>query len=110
MCGLPSVCDDDEKARKSLKSIYEHNVLRWKDISGGVLNGAVNGMKTDGTVDGSCLQSKEVWTGTTYGLASEFLHEANAVRNSENGAKMKEFLRDAGFNTARGVSEAGWNR
>ena len=34
----------------------------------GKLLGAVNGMRPGGTVDKSCLQSKEVWTGTTYGM------------------------------------------
>ena len=91
---------------RSLNSIYDANVLGWKEISGGVLNGAVNGMKADGTVDRTCLQSKEVWTGTTYGLASEFLHEAGLVEDTET----KEMLTKAGFETARGIREAGWDR
>jgi non-lysosomal glucosylceramidase len=28
--------------------------------------GAVNGMKPNGTVDTMCMQSVEVWTGTSY--------------------------------------------
>ena len=32
--------------------------------------GAVNGMRPDGTVDGSSEQSAEVWVGTTYALAA----------------------------------------
>jgi non-lysosomal glucosylceramidase len=32
--------------------------------------GAVNGMRLDGTIDGSSEQSAEVWVGTTYALAA----------------------------------------
>ena len=54
ICGLESVCDEDEKAKSSLRKIYEFNVLQWQGLCGGQLNGAVNGMKPDGTVDSRC--------------------------------------------------------
>jgi hypothetical protein len=38
------------------------------------LLGAVNGMSPDGCVDDSCMQSREVWTGTTYALAAGILY------------------------------------
>ncbi|GMH77869.1 hypothetical protein TrST_g12461 [Triparma strigata] len=111
ICGLENVCDEDVKAKSSLRKIHEYNVVRWKELCGGVLNGAVNGMKPDGTVDSSCLQSMEVWTGTTYGLASEFLCEASAIKgDSEEEKKERAWLWNAGFETARGVKEAGWEQ
>ena len=35
--------------------------------------GAVNGIRPDGSVDGSALQSAEVWVGVTYALAAAML-------------------------------------
>jgi non-lysosomal glucosylceramidase len=107
LCDLPNVVDDPSKAVKTLGKVYDMNVLRWKEICGGVLNGAVNGMKPDGKVDGSCLQSKEVWTGTTYALASCMILES--VHCTE-GEEKKKYLMDAAFMTAKGVFSAGWER
>jgi hypothetical protein len=36
-------------------------------------------MRPDGTIDNSCLQSREVWTGTTYALAAGMILEALAT-------------------------------
>lgn len=37
--------------------------------------GAVNGMLPDGSIDVSAIQSEEMWTGVSYGLAAFFIHE-----------------------------------
>ncbi|GJP67013.1 hypothetical protein CLOP_g23882 [Closterium sp. NIES-67] len=62
-----------------------YNVMR---LEGGRM-GAVNGMRPNGQVDDTCLQSREVWTGVTYGLAATMIYEA--------------------FRTAQGIHQAGWN-
>uniref|UniRef100_A0A7C8YF67 Glycosyl-hydrolase family 116 catalytic region domain-containing protein n=1 Tax=Opuntia streptacantha TaxID=393608 RepID=A0A7C8YF67_OPUST len=56
--------------------------------------GAVNGMLPDGNVDMSSMQSREIWSGVTYGLAA---------------AMIQEGLLDMGFQTASGVYEAVWS-
>lgn len=55
----------------ALRTIYAYNVLKFKN---GTI-GAVNGMRPDGKVDPTCLQSVEVWTGTTFGLAACMVQE-----------------------------------
>lgn len=72
--GLPDIVPV-EHARRALRTIYEYNVMRFKE---GTM-GAVNGMRPDGTIDTFSEQSQEVWVGTTYALAAgmyqEGLHE-----------------------------------
>ena len=75
---------DKEKVQTSLKTIFENNVMKFCDGN----MGAVNGMMVSGDIDKSTVQSEEVWTGVTYGLASLMLCEG---------------LRDEGFKTAEGV-------
>ncbi len=70
VCGLPRYVDA-EKARMSLRTIFEFNVLRFADGE----MGAVNGMRPNGKVDRSSPQSAEVWTGTTYALAALMAYE-----------------------------------
>ena len=59
------------KIESSLKMIFEYNVEKFND---GKL-GAVNGMLTTGEVDTSAIQSEEIWTGVTYGVASLMLSQ-----------------------------------
>jgi non-lysosomal glucosylceramidase len=59
----------EEHVTASLKKIYALNVLQYGDGK----MGAVNGMRPDGTIDTSDMQSQEMWTGTAYGLASFML-------------------------------------
>ncbi len=61
---------DAAHIESALRTIYKHNVMGFEN---GTM-GAVNGMRPDGTVDTSCEQSQEVWTGTTYALAALMLH------------------------------------
>ena len=106
VCGLEEVVSKD-RAVSSLKKVHEMNVVRWGEIMG-FKNGAVNGMKKDGeAVDDSCLQSKEVWTGTTYAVASAMLRQAGVEGVGEEDRRM---LKEAAFDTAKGVWEAGWKR
>ena len=79
------------RAVSSLKMIYDHNVMGFCD---GAL-GAVNGMicKTDDgdgeyEVDTTAIQSEEVWTGVTYGVASLMI---------------SHHMKEEGFKTAEGV-------
>jgi non-lysosomal glucosylceramidase len=63
--GLPDIVPA-ERVRAALRTVYEYNVRRF----GGGRMGPVNGMRPDGTVDRTCDQSQEVWTGVGYALAA----------------------------------------
>lgn len=88
-CGLQTLVDK-EKARIALDKIYQFNVLKVKEGR----RGAVNGMRPDGTVDRSTMQSREIWPGVTFGLAATMIQEG---------------MVEAGFKTAEGVYEAAWS-
>ncbi|KAM4707217.1 non-lysosomal glucosylceramidase [Discoglossus pictus] len=75
----------------ALKTIFELNV---KQFANGEM-GAVNGMRPDGTVDTSSVQSDEVWIGVVYGLAATMIHEG---------------LFQEGFLTAEGCYRTVWER
>src|SRR5690348_12934012 len=53
--------------------------------------GAINGMRPDGRLDKTCMQSTEVWTGTTYAIAACMLGEG---------------MRDEAFATVRSLYNA----
>jgi len=63
--GLGDVVPSDRVAT-ALRTIHAQNVVAF---AGGRM-GAVNGMRPDGTIDGSSEQSAEVWVGTTFALAA----------------------------------------
>lgn len=80
-CGLPSIVPP-KNAKSSLSTILQY-LLMWKysiNNNGYKLKkmrynvkkfgtgdmGAANGMKPNGRADTTCLQSSEVWTGTSY--------------------------------------------
>lgn len=67
-CGLEGVAPEDN-ARRALKKVFDYNV---KSFAGGQM-GAVNGMRPDGRVDTTSMQSQEVWTGTSYAVAAAML-------------------------------------
>ncbi len=81
--GLPDVIEPGQ-ARRALAEVFRLNVLGFQ---GGTL-GAVNGMRPNGKVDTTSMQSQEVWTGVTYALAAVMLHEG---------------MVDEAFKTAEGV-------
>ena len=56
LCGLPTFIPQD-KALSCYRKIFLYNVKRFGK---GNLMGAVNGMRPDGSIDKSCLQSREV--------------------------------------------------
>jgi len=82
-CGLGGIVPEDQ-ARSVLKSVYHNNVRDFMDGT----RGAVNGMRPSGDGDESCMQSKEVWTGTTYAAAA---------------AMVQVGLRQEAFGTMQGV-------
>ncbi|KAG6501546.1 hypothetical protein ZIOFF_041427 [Zingiber officinale] len=87
--GLPSLFDE-VNVRRTLQKIFEFNVMK---VGGGRM-GAVNGMKPNGKVDDSCMQSREIWTGVTYSLAATML-----LHGMEHQA----------FATAEGIFTTGWS-
>ncbi|XP_008806978.1 non-lysosomal glucosylceramidase isoform X1 [Phoenix dactylifera] len=88
-CGLLPIVDED-KARSAFEKIFSFNVLKMKDGK----RGAINGMRPDGTVDFSSLQSKEVWSGVTYAVAA---------------AMIQEGMTETAFKTAQGIYETVWS-
>ncbi|KAJ3678496.1 hypothetical protein LUZ60_002299 [Juncus effusus] len=87
--GLPPLFDEG-RIRNVLQKVFEFNVMR---VKGGRM-GAVNGMYPNGKVDETCMQSREIWTGVTYGVAATMLlHD----------------MEYQGFATAEGVFITGWS-
>jgi non-lysosomal glucosylceramidase len=80
-----------DRVLTALRTIHRLNVCGFADG----LMGAVNGMRTDGTVDTSSEQSSEVWVGTTYALAAFMLGRG---------------LTQAGWETARGAAAVTYER
>jgi non-lysosomal glucosylceramidase len=74
-CRLPPVVPR-KMALSAFRTIFKQNVMAFGD---GKLLGAVNGMRPNGSIDDTCLQSREVWTGTTYAVAAAMLLEARAT-------------------------------
>ena len=89
-CGLPSIVEP-QQARSALMTVHDWNVQRF---NGGMM-GAVNGMRPNGDVDKTSMQSQEVWTGTTYAVAA---------------AMIQENLCDLGYSTAYGVYHTTYER
>ncbi|EHA8589736.1 non-lysosomal glucosylceramidase [Cocos nucifera] len=89
-CGLMPIVDK-EKAQSALERIFSFNVLKFKDGK----RGAVNGMRPDGTIDMSAMQSREIWPGVTYSVAA---------------AMIQEGMVEIGFRTAQGIYDAAWSQ
>ncbi|KAJ8773994.1 hypothetical protein K2173_009425 [Erythroxylum novogranatense] len=81
---------DDFKIKSSLQKIYDFNVMK---VRGGRI-GAVNGMHPNGKVDETCMQSREIWTGVTYGVAASMILAG---------------MEEQAFTTAEGIFTAGWS-
>jgi non-lysosomal glucosylceramidase len=88
--GLGAILPDDRVAT-ALRTIHRLNVCGH---AGGAI-GPVNGIRPDGSVDGSSEQSAEVWVGTAYALAAFMIGRG---------------LVDEGWDTARGVVRATYER
>uniref|UniRef100_A0A8C3PBV5 Non-lysosomal glucosylceramidase n=1 Tax=Chrysemys picta bellii TaxID=8478 RepID=A0A8C3PBV5_CHRPI len=75
----------------ALKTIFELNVMGF----GNGTMGAVNGMRPDGSLDTSSVQSSEAWVGVVYALAATMIQEG---------------LVQEGFHTAEGCYRTVWER
>jgi non-lysosomal glucosylceramidase len=69
-CGLGDFVPRDMRAQ-SLKNIFDCKVMKFAKGE----MGAVSGFAADGTIIASNEQAKEVWSGTTVGLAGFLLGE-----------------------------------
>lgn len=69
-CGLPTL-HPEANVQAALQTVYKNNVMKFR----GGQAGAVNGMRPNGSVDDSSMQSAEVWSGTTYSVAAAMLQE-----------------------------------
>jgi len=67
-CGLGGIFPQ-KHVRSALRKVFDLNVMGVKD--GGM--GAINGMRPDGRLDKTALQSQEIWTGTTFGVVAAML-------------------------------------
>eukprot|EP01134_Creolimax_fragrantissima_P001563 CFRG1563T1 len=85
---LNSFCPSS-RVQSALKTIYDFNVMSVKN---GTM-GAMNGMRPDGSIDHTSMQSEEIWTGVTYQVAATMIQEG---------------LVEEGFNTAKGVYNWVW--
>ena len=93
--GLAPVVSD-EHARSALRRVFDLNVMGRAGLAPGDLpgeRGAVNGMRPDGGLDRTCMQSAEVWLGTTYSLAADMLRHG---------------MTEEAFTTARGAYLSVW--
>ncbi|KAG6508070.1 non-lysosomal glucosylceramidase-like isoform X1 [Zingiber officinale] len=90
VCGLTPIVDK-EKAKSAFEKVFSFNVLKYK----GGKRGAINGMRPDGAIDMSAMQSRETWPGVTYSVAA---------------AMIQEGLFEEGFKTAQGIYEAAWSQ
>ena len=82
-CGLGGVVPK-EHASSALKKIFENNVMGFEN--GRI--GATNGMRPDGSLDRTAMQSMEIWTGTTFTLSAAMLQAG---------------LEQEAFQTAKGI-------
>ncbi|CAF1102153.1 unnamed protein product, partial [Brachionus calyciflorus] len=62
---------EKEKIQSCLQTIYENNVIKFCDGK----RGAVNGMRPNGKIDTTSLQSEEMWTGVTNAFNSLLVFE-----------------------------------
>ena len=88
--GLGDILPQD-RVESALRTVHRLNVCSH---AGGTM-GPVNGMRPDGTIDGSSEQSAEVWAGTAYALAAFMIGRG---------------LVDEGWDTARGVVRTTYER
>ncbi|KAF8385466.1 hypothetical protein PRIPAC_74608 [Pristionchus pacificus] len=86
---------DKEKVSSVLDTIFANNVKKFGSKESAGKSGAANGWKEDSGLDTTAIQSEEMWTGTTYALASFF-------------ALMGD--RERCFAVAEGVYDSCWKR
>lgn len=76
-CGFDYEIMPKENVRSAIKTIYDNNVMGFCDGNMGAVNGFIPSTQPNhkGRPDNTSIQSEEVWTGVTYGLASTMIHE-----------------------------------
>ena len=77
-CNLDPI-DDPACFQSALSTIHKFNVKKFRNGE----CGPMNGMRPDGKIDQTCLQSVEVWTGTAYGCAATMMQEGLLVEGFE---------------------------
>ncbi|MEA2622399.1 MAG: non-lysosomal glucosylceramidase, partial [Chloroflexota bacterium] len=102
--GLPAFLGSEE-VELALRTIVRHNV---RGFAGGDM-GAVNGMRPDGSVDGTSEQSQEVWPGVVYSLCALLLHRGLDAEAWETagGAVRTTYERGYWFRTPEAWDAAG---
>lgn len=97
-----------DRVRSALETIYDNNVMKFKNGN----QGAVNGFLPTGSIDLSTIQSEEMWVGVTYGLAALMIHEVctqictDTVDSTYSCTMCSLFFQgmvEQGFKTAEGV-------
>jgi non-lysosomal glucosylceramidase len=94
-----------ERVLTALRTVYRANVLGF----GGGEMGAVNGIRPDGSIDGSTEQSAESWTGTSYALAA-FMIDRGLVEEgwrTAHGTYAVTYGRGLWFRTPEAYLESG---
>ncbi|XP_037870253.1 non-lysosomal glucosylceramidase isoform X1 [Bombyx mori] len=71
--GLNESVFPEENVQKALKTIYENNVLHFKNGTMGAVNGFVREGK--GHIETRTMHSEEIWVGTTYGVSALMIFE-----------------------------------
>lgn len=61
----------DDMLKSALKTVFKYNVQMYDNGR----CGAVNGFLTSESVDGSSIQSEEVWAGITYALSAMMIEK-----------------------------------
>ena len=79
----------EASSKSALQRVYDFNVMKFN----GGQAGAINGIGADGALLHENPQVEEVWTGTTFGVASHMIAEG---------------MSDQGFATAKGVNNVVW--
>jgi non-lysosomal glucosylceramidase len=70
-CGLNYEAFEKEKINSCIETIYEFNVVKYANA----MKGAVNGMRPNGSLDITSMQSEEVWVGITCCLSALMIYE-----------------------------------
>lgn len=63
----------EDRVKSSLETVFQNNVMKYRNGE----QGAVNGFSPSGSIDYTCIQSEEMWTGVSYGLAALLIHEVS---------------------------------
>nr|XP_022910294.1 non-lysosomal glucosylceramidase [Onthophagus taurus] len=107
--GLKYEVFPENHVKSSLKTIFENNVLKFAKGQ----MGAVNGFLTTGKVDKISVQSEEMWTGVTYGLAANMIYEGMVDEAFQTAGGLYKTMRDKlglAFETPEALYEKNYYR